>query len=70
MRIKDGPIIHQGDFVASLEQHRIWRYIIQRTDNGEVLYDGWTGELPEAVETADRHLSMLCEATPALPKAS
>jgi hypothetical protein len=35
-----------------------------------VLYDGWGGDLAEAVETADRQLSFLCEAEASLPKAS
>jgi hypothetical protein len=68
MQIKQGPVIHQGQFVATLEQHRIWRYIIKRSGSEEVLYDGWSGEFEDAVETADRQLAFLCDET-ALPKA-
>jgi hypothetical protein len=70
MRTKQGPVIHQGEFVASLEQHRLWRYTIKRVKNGEVLLDGWTGELGDAIESADRQLSHLCGPDAALPKAS
>jgi hypothetical protein len=70
MQIKQGPIIHQGQFVATVEQHRIWRYIVKRVDSEVVLYEGWSGELQEAVETADRQISFLCDAEVALPKAS
>jgi hypothetical protein len=40
MQIKQGPIIHQGQFVATVEQHRMWRYMIKRVDSEVVLYDG------------------------------
>jgi len=70
MQIKQGPIIHQGQFVASVEQHRIWRYIVKRVDSEVVLCDGWSGDLQEAVETADRQLTFLCDAAATLPKAS
>ena len=67
---RNGPTIHQGDFVATVEQHRMWRYVIKRVDSDEVLYDGWSGELGEAVATADRHISLLCSNDGALAKAS
>jgi hypothetical protein len=70
MRTKQGPVIHQGDLVASVEQHRVWRYTIRRAKGGEVLLDGWTGELGDAIESADRQLSRLCGPETALPKAS
>jgi hypothetical protein len=70
MRIRQGPVIHQGQFVATVEQHRVWRYIVKRVDSEVVLYDGWSGELEEAVETADRQLTFLCDAAATLPKAS
>jgi hypothetical protein len=70
MQIKQGPTIHQGQFVADIEQHRMWRYIVKRVGSGEVLYDGWSSELDDAVETADRQLSLLCESELGLAKAS
>jgi hypothetical protein len=70
MQIKQGPTIRQGQFMAVIEHHRMWRYVVKRTDNGEVLYDGWSSELQDAVETADRQLSVLCESQVSLPKAS
>ncbi len=70
MQTKQGPVIHQGQFVASVEQHRIWRYIVKRVNSEVVLYDGWSGDLQEAVETADRQLTFLCDAAATLPKAS
>jgi len=70
MQVKKGPIMHQGQFAATVEQHHMWRYVIKRKDSDEVLYDGWTGDLEEAVATADRQLSFLCEADSTLPKAS
>jgi hypothetical protein len=70
MQIKRGPIIHQGQFTATVEKHHMWRYVIKRADSEIVLYDGWGGDLAEAVETADRQLSFLCEAEASLPKAS
>jgi hypothetical protein len=70
MQIKYGPTIHQGQFVATVEQHRIWRYIIKRVDSEEVLYEGWSGELGEAVQTADRHIARLCTIQTDLAKAS
>ena len=60
MQIKYGPTIHQGNFVATVEQHRTWRYVIKRADTGEAVYDGWSGELGEAVQTADHHIALLC----------
>jgi hypothetical protein len=48
----------------------MWRYVIKRVDSDEVLYDGWSGELGEAVATADRHISLLCSNDGALAKAS
>ncbi len=69
MQMKQGPTIHQGPFVATLEQHRMWRYVIKRADNGQVVYDGWSSELLDAVETADRQLTVLCDETESLPKA-
>ena len=70
MQIKQGPIIHQGEFVAAVEQHRMWRCIIKRKDSEEVLYDGWSDEQEDAVEIADRQLTFLCDAEASLPKAS
>ena len=70
MQIKQGPTIHQGQFTATVEQHRMWRYVIKRVDGEEVLYDGWSSELQDAVETADRQLNFLCDAEASLPKAS
>lgn len=70
MQIKQGPTIHQGQFVAALEQHRMWHYVVKRVGSSEVLLDGWSSELPEAVETADRQLTLLCESEAALPTAS
>ena len=69
MQIKQGPTIHQGQFVAAIEQHRIWRYVVKRADKGEMLYDGWSSELEDAIETADRQLNFLCQSEAALPKA-
>ena len=69
MQIKQGPVMHQGQFSATVEQHRMWRYVIKRADSDVVLYDGWSGDLEEAVETADRQLSFLCETEQTLPKA-
>jgi len=70
MQIKQGPIIHQGRFSAAVEEHRVWRYIIKRVDSEIVLCDGWSDELEEAVDTADRQLTFLCDAEATLPKAS
>lgn len=70
MQIKYGPTIHQGQFVATVEQHRMWRYVIKKVDSDEVLYDGWSGELGEAIQTADRHIALLCANEASLAKAS
>ena len=48
----------------------MWRYVIKRADNGQVVYDGWSSELLDAVETADRKLTVLCDEAEGLPKAS
>jgi len=69
MQIKQGPVIHQGQFTASVEQHRMWRYTIKRVGTEEVLYDGWSSELEDAVATADRQISFLNEAEAILPRA-
>jgi hypothetical protein len=70
MRIKQGPVMHQGQFSATVEQHRMWRYVIKQAGSDVVLYDGWSGDPEEALETADCQLSFLCETDPKLPKAS
>jgi hypothetical protein len=70
MQIKQAPVIHQGQFTATVEKHHMWRYVIKRADSEIVLYDGWGNDLAEAVETADRQLSFLCDAEASLAKAS
>jgi len=70
MQIKRGPVIYQRQLTATVEQHHMWRYAIKRADSEIELYEGWSGDLAEAVETADRQLSFLCVAEATLPKAS
>jgi hypothetical protein len=70
MQTKQCPVIHQGEFVATVEQRRVWHYVIKRANSGEVVSDGWSGELAEAVESADRQLSLLSKHETELPKTS
>jgi hypothetical protein len=70
MQINRGPVLHQGKFMATVEKHEVWRYVIRQADDETVLYDGWGGDLAEAVETADRQLSFLCDAEASIRKAS
>ena len=67
MRVREASIARQGRFVASIEEHalsglgRVWRYVIRRQSTGDELYDGWAGDLHEAVESVDQHLAYLSE---------
>ena len=60
-------MIIRRPFIASLEEHKIWRYVIKDTTTGTVVYDGWAGDLEEARQTAERQLAWMFEVP--LPKA-
>jgi len=70
MQINRGPVLHQGKFMATVEKHEVWRYVIREAESEAVLYDGWGGDLAEAIETADRQLGYLCDAEESIQKAS
>jgi hypothetical protein len=66
MRIRECVVCRQAGLVGLVAHSgpspdSIWRYIIEREDNGEELCDGWAADAEEAQQSVEQHLAYMLD---------
>jgi len=66
MRTRECVVCRQAGLIAVIEKvpsggDSLWRYIIEREDNGEELCDGWAADAEEAQQSVQQHLAYMLD---------